>query len=97
MEEIWLDGSYAEAVAADELSESLYLYYRHALGFWIARAEDRVGVAAVPAWAPAEFHLAPGALAGFIERIGWSQEGASAEFSRTWFDHRVARYVARLR
>ncbi|TIR08419.1 MAG: GntR family transcriptional regulator, partial [Mesorhizobium sp.] len=27
----------------------------------------------------------------------WMQDGASAEFSRTWFDHGVARYVARLR
>jgi GntR family transcriptional regulator len=97
VEEIWLDGSYAEAIDAEELSESLYLYYRKALGFWIARAEDRVGVGTVPEWAPAEFGLAPGVPAGFIERIGWAQGGASAEFSRTWFDHTIARYVARLR
>ena len=32
-----------------------------------------------------------------MRRIGWAQDGASAEFSRTWFDHGVARYVARLR
>lgn len=97
MEEIWLDGSYAKSVAAEELSESLYLFYRQALGFWIARAEDRVGVGIVPDWAPAEFGLPAGTPAGFIERIGWTQEGRSAEFSRTWFDHRIARYVARLR
>ncbi|TIM74189.1 MAG: UTRA domain-containing protein, partial [Mesorhizobium sp.] len=43
LEEIWLDGSRAETVAIEELSDSLYLYYRKALGFWILRAEDRVG------------------------------------------------------
>lgn len=97
VEEIWLDGSYAETVHAEDLSESLYLYYRKVLGFWISRAEDRVGVGTVPEWTPAEFGLAPGAPAGFIERIGWGQDGVGAEFSRTWFDHNVARYVARLR
>jgi GntR family transcriptional regulator len=97
LEEIWLDGSRAETVAIEELSDSLYLYYRKALGIWILRAEDRVGVGQVPGWALPEFGLAPGAAAGFIERTGWMQDGASAEFSRTWFDHGVARYVARLR
>jgi GntR family transcriptional regulator len=97
VEEIWLDGSCADSIAAEDLSESLYLYYRRALGFWIARAEDRVGVGTVPDWAPAEFGLPGGRPSGFIERIGWTQDGASAEFSRTWFDHTIARYVARLR
>ncbi len=97
LEEIWLDGSRAGRIGIEELSDSLYLYYRKALGIWMVRAEDRVGVGEVPAWAPPEFGLAPGAAAGFIERIGWTQDGASAEFSRTWFDHGVARYVARLR
>jgi GntR family transcriptional regulator len=62
-----------------------------------ARAEDRVSVGSVPAWAPLEFSLQAGAPSGFIERIGWTQDGVSAEFSRTWFDHNIARYVARLR
>lgn len=97
VEEIWLDGGYAETIEAEDLSDSLYLFYRQALGIWISRAEDRVGVDVVPQWAPAEFGLLPGAPAGFIERIGWTQDGASAEFSRTWFDHTKARYVARLR
>lgn len=97
VEEIWLDGSRAEHIGIEDLSDSLYLYYRQALGIWISRAEDRVGVGIVPDWAPPEFGLTPGAAAGFIERIGWAQDGASAEFSRTWFDHTVARYVSRLR
>ncbi len=97
LEEIWLDGSHAGAIGVEDVSDSLYLYYRKALGIWIQRAEDRVGVGHVPAWALPEFGVAPGVDAGFIERIGWTQDGASAEFSRTWFDHGVARYVARLR
>jgi len=97
VEEIWLDGDRAAAIDPADLSESLYLHYRKVLGFWIARAEDRIGVGAVPDWAPAEFGPAPGAPCGFIERFGYAQDGASAEFSRTWFDHTIARYVSRLK
>lgn len=97
VEEIWLDGDCAATIAAGDLSDSLYLYYRRALGIWISRAEDRVGVGEAPHWAPPEFGLRPGATTGYIERIGWTQDGASAEFSRTWFDHSTARYVARIR
>ncbi len=97
VEEIWLDGDKAERIATEDLADSLYLYYRQALGVWISRAEDRIGVDPVPDWAPAEFGLHPGAPAGFIERFAWDRDGASVEFSRTWFDHTTARYVARLR
>lgn len=97
VEEIWLDGDRAARIAIDDLGDSLYLYYRQALGLWITHAEDRVGVAPVPDWAPAQFGLEAGAAAGFVERIGRDRDGSSVEFSRTWFDHTLARYVARLR
>lgn len=97
VEEIWLDGGRAERLAREDLSESLYLHYRLALGFSIARAEDRVAVAAVPDWAPDGFAPAPGTVVGFIERIAWSGDGESAEYSRTWFDPDAARYVTRFR
>lgn len=97
VEEIWLDGDRAAVIDPSDLSESLYLHYRRALGFWIARAEDRIGVGAVPGWAPAAFGPAAGAACGFVERIGTAQDGVAAEFSRTWFDHTVARYVSRLK
>lgn len=97
VEEIWLDGSFVDRVIPDDLSDSLYLFYRRALGIWISRAEDRIGVAPVPDFAPGAFGMRPGTPAGYIERIGWAQDGASAEFSRTWFDPSVARYVSRLR
>lgn len=97
LEEIWLDGSLAETMRIEDLSDSLYVFYRKALGIRIARVEDRVGIATVPEWTPDAFGLAANSVAGLVERIGWAQDGSSAEYSSTWFDHRVARYVARLR
>lgn len=96
VEEIWLDGS-AGQVNPAELSDSLYHYYKMQLGFWIARAEDAVGVGAVPAWAPPEFPQAIGAAVGFIERFSHSEQMGNIEFSRSWFDHETARYVQRLK
>ncbi|WP_425459525.1 GntR family transcriptional regulator [Histidinibacterium lentulum] len=96
LEEIWLDGARADCLTAADLSESLYLHYRQALGLVIARVEDRVGTGTVPSWAPAMFGPAPGALVGMAERVGWAGDGARAEVSRTWFDTNVCRYVARL-
>ncbi len=97
LEEIWLDGGRARDLRQEDLSESVYLFYREALGIWIARAEDRVGVAAVPGWAPEDFGLAAGAACGHVERIARDQNGEAVEFSQTWFDPDRARYVARLK
>lgn len=97
VEEIWLDAAYAEALRREDLSESLYLFYRRKLGLWIDRAEDRVGVGAVPDWTVPAFPLPAGAVCGFIERTSWARDGTSAEFSRTWFDHRRVRHITRLK
>lgn len=97
MEEIWLDGARAHTVRREDLSDSLYLYYRTRLGLWITQAEDRVGVSTVPDWAVPEFGKAPGEPAGFIERWGRDGLGEVVEYSRTWFDSDVARFVARMR
>lgn len=96
-EEIWLDGARAERIAPSDLSESLYYFYRTRLGFWIARAEDRVTLAPAPDWAPSAFAPRPGTPCGYVERIAWAQDGAPCEFSRTWFDAGQAHYVQRLR
>ncbi|MBI1418608.1 MAG: UTRA domain-containing protein [Limimaricola sp.] len=96
LEEIWLDASHAQAIAAGELVESLYLYYRRALGLVITRAEDRVGAAPMPDWTPPAAPLPAGATAGFITRLAWAQTGARAEYSRTWFDSEKAVYVNRM-
>ncbi len=97
LEEIWLDGSYAPTIVEEDLSESLYLFYRTRLNLWIVRAEDRIDLDQVPDWAPPEFGQKPGAPIAHVLRTSQSQDGAVAEVSRTWFDHAVARYVSRLR
>jgi len=97
VEEIWLDGSYASAIRVADLSESLYLYYRTQLGLWIARAEDRVGMGPLPGWSPAVFPYAQGCNLPKITRVSWSQDGVSAEVSRTWYDPEKVQYVARLK
>ncbi len=97
IEEIWLDGARAREVRQADLSDSLYLFYRKSLGFWIARTEDRVGLAPVPGWAPTGFAPAPGATAGHVARLAQDQDGQAVEFSETWFDPATARYVARQR
>jgi len=94
LEEIWLDGSYAQRLNVNALLDSLYLYYKSGLGLWIVRAEDRVGVGPFPAWSPEEFPSFQ--IGGYVERQSWSQDGAVAEVSRTWFDAEKARYVARM-
>ncbi|KAJ56426.1 GntR family transcriptional regulator [Actibacterium mucosum KCTC 23349] len=95
LEEIWLDGSHAKRLKLEELSDSLYLYYKSQLNLWITRTEDRVFVAETPGWAPDGFGPSEGQTVGYVERMSWSQDGAAAEFSRNWFDPAVARFVSR--
>ncbi len=95
VEEIWLDGA-AGKVDPATLGDSLYLYYKSRLGFWITRAEDRVGIGPVPGWAPEIFGPRPGETTGYIERLSWAQAPTAVEYSRTWFDTTRAVYVQRL-
>ncbi|GGB56143.1 GntR family transcriptional regulator [Roseibium aquae] len=95
VEEIWLDGQAGE-IRREQLSESLYHFYRKQLGFLISRAEDRVGIGQVPDWAPDRFGKAHGAHAGYIERLSWSDGAEAVEFSKTWFDTDRALYIQRL-
>ena len=96
VEEIWLDGS-AGDLEPDMVSESLYRTYRLRLDLWIDRAEDRVGLAPVPDWAPDAFGPSHGERVGYVERFAWAADAAPVEYSRTWFDPDRAVYVQRLR
>jgi GntR family transcriptional regulator len=96
LEEIWLDGSFRESITADDLSESLYLFYREQLDLSISAVEDSIGCANVPDWSPIDFHLAIGAQTGFIERVSRLNGGAPVEYSRTWFDANRSRYISRM-
>lgn len=96
LEEIWLDGSCAEQLDMAELPESLYAFYQSELGFWISRAEDSVGVGIVPHWAPDIFGLDENSPSGVVDRLAWAQGPDAIEYSRSWFNPAIARYVARL-
>ena len=96
LEEIWLDGATRDRIAVSDLSDSLYHFYRHELGVVIASVEDRIGVDVVPDWAPAAFHLRPGAPVGYIERVSLTATKDPAEFSRTWYDAKRANYISRM-
>ena len=97
LEEIWLDGNWAEELAINDLTDSLYFFYRRSLGLLISSVEDRIGIDTTPEWSVPEFGCEPGEVAGFVERWGKTAEGDTAEYSRTWFDPKRARYVARIR
>ena len=97
VEEIWLDGGQTPRIAPDDLSESLYLFYRQKLNLWITRAEDRIGLVPLPDWAPAEFPHAPGTPLPRITRISWAQDNTPIEASFTWYDPDTVAYVARLK
>lgn len=96
IEEIWLDGG-AGKVVSSNLSDSLYHYYQKQLGFWITRAEDRVGIGSVPSWTPENYTKSAGEQVGFIERLSWASSPDAVEFSRTWFDTDRALYVQRIK
>lgn len=96
VEEIWLDGGLQDAITREDLSDSLYLYYREELGVIIATVADEIGVGKVPEWADARLGLAPNDPCGYIERVSWDSAGAPVEFSRTWFDYNKARYLSRM-
>ena len=96
VEEIWLDES-AGRIDRSLLSDSLYRYYQHQLGFWITRAEDRVSIGNLPDWTPDSFTKPVGQAVGYIERFSWSEHAEPVEFSKTWFDPDRATYVQRLK
>lgn len=96
VEEIWLDASRAETITPDDLSESLYLFYRERLGLRITRAEDRIGLGTLPDWSPATFPVAPGTNLPRITRLATAQDGSPVEASFTWFDPATCAYFSRL-
>ena len=96
LEEIWLDAGYVSTpLTKADLSDSLYQYYKNSLGIWISRVEDSISVANAPGWRPDGFCSESADQWGYVERNGWDQHGEQVEFSRTWFDVRSSRYVAR--
>ena len=97
IEEIWLDGRWAERIEADDLSDSLYYYYQKSLGLLISRVEDKVGVETLPDWNVPSIGRSAGATAGYVERRSLTSDGEVVEYSRTWFNPDRVRYVARFK
>ena len=97
LEEIWLDGNQSAQIRPADLSESLYLFYRKSLNLWITEAEDQLTIATVPEWSPATFDPTHGEHCLCAQRLSRSQSGAAVEFSLSWIDTKVARYVARIK
>ena len=101
LEEIYFDSRHTANLQLADLSEALYLFYQERMGFWISKVEDRIGVGQVPAWAkdltPKLFGLGAGTACPMIER--WSTSGANQieEYSITWLDSSLARYINRMR
>lgn len=96
LEEIWFDGALCPRLQAQELGDSMYLFYQQRFGLWVARVEDRLAAAPAPDWSAKPFGLRPGACAGFIERFSWTASNALAEYSQTWFEPAVCRYTSRM-
>lgn len=94
-EEIWFDGRHAEALSAADMHESLYMHYRESFGFWITHVTDEISCQQAPEWANALLALPEASVLGWISRKAWANNGMVEEFSQTWFDPAVSRYMAR--
>ncbi|EAR50185.1 hypothetical protein OG2516_04893 [Oceanicola granulosus HTCC2516] len=97
LEEVWLDGVWAERLKASQIVESLHFFYKETLGLEIRSVEDRLGAREVPDWAPARFGVAPGDVSAFCERRSTGHTGEVVEYGRFWFDSSKANYVSRLK
>jgi DNA-binding GntR family transcriptional regulator len=96
LEEIWFAAQGCPQLTAQELGDSMYLFYQQRLNVWIARVEDQISAAPAPNWADTAGALSAGQWAGYIERVSWTAGNEVAEFSKTWFDPRVCRYSSRM-
>ena len=94
-EEIWFDGNHAESLSADTMHESLYMHYREEFNFWITHVADEVSCQSAPTWACQTLNLPEASVIGWVKRSGWANNGNIGEFSQTWFNPAVCRYMAR--
>lgn len=96
LEEIWFQAEDLPKLTAEDLVDSMYLFYQQRFDVWITRVEDRLSAAPAPEWACPPCALVAGHCAGFIERLSWTASNVLAEYSQTWFDPAVCRYSSRL-
>lgn len=100
IEEIWIDSNWQEKITKEELYDSLYLFYKEKLGFWISRVEDSVSARKLPRWKPADFgknSQSTSNIWGYIERSSFEQNNTCIEYSKTWFNPGTTRFISRLK
>ncbi|RVU84603.1 GntR family transcriptional regulator [Leucothrix sargassi] len=95
-EEIWFDGRHAEQLSVEEMHESLYVHYREEFNFWMTHVTDEVSCQEAPVWACELLNKPVPSTLGWISRQAWANNGQIEEYSQTWFDPLLSRYVARL-
>lgn len=95
LEEIWLDAGNAVSINPEDVPDSMYHFYQEQLGIRITRVEDRISVSPLPSWAPTSLQERNCSHWGYVERLSRDQDGKPAEYSRTWFDPGLARFVSR--
>lgn len=95
LEEIWFDARHAPRLKIDSIDESMHLFYREKLGFWITRAVDTVSVDPCPDFG-VDTPFETGTPFGHVERVSWGNGGTVEEYSRNWFDPETVAYVGRI-
>jgi GntR family transcriptional regulator len=96
LEEIHLDSIKTDGLKFDNISQSIYLFYKNTLNLRITAAKDSATLLRVPVWSPKEFTVMNGQETVCIERLAYDQVGAPVEFSRSWIDTNIARYTTRI-
>jgi len=96
LEEIHLDSIKTDGRKFDNISQSIYLFYKDILNLRITSAKDSATLLPVPVWSPKEFKVMSRRETVCIERLAYDQVGTPVEFSRSWVDTSIARYMARI-
>ena len=96
LEEIHLDSIKTDGLEFDNISQSIYLFYEDILNLRITSAKDSATLLPVPVWSPKEFKVMSHQETVCIERLAYDQVGSPVEFSRSWIDTSIARYMARI-
>ena len=96
LEEIHLDAIKTDGLEFDNISHSIYLFYKDVLNLRITSAKDSATLLPVPVWSPKEFKVMSHQETVCIERLAYDQVGSPVEFSRSWIDTSIARYMARI-
>ena len=96
LEEIYLDSIKTDGLKFNNISQSIYLFYKDILNLRITSAKDSSTLLPVPVWSPKEFKVVNHQKTVCIERLAYDQVGAPVEFSRSWIDTNIARYTTRI-